>query len=84
MKKKFIYRNSLLKSVLIVDRKCHTICHQFWQTNGIEMKLLLVMSVKLYPYLYKYAVILRASSCCFYKKLLGGTEQKKENVFIFY
>lgn len=52
MKKKFIQINSLLKSIVVIDRKCHTICHQFWLMNGTEMKIFLVVSVKPYPSLY--------------------------------
>lgn len=84
MKKKFIQINSLLKSILAIGRKCHTICHQFWLANDKEMEILLVMTVKLYPYLYKYVVIISVPSCCFYKKLGLEEQREKENVLIFY
>jgi len=83
MKKKFIWINSLFKSILVMDRKSHTICHQFWLTNAIELKILLAMSVKFYPYLCKYKVILRTPSCCFYKNV--GLEELKriKKIYLF-
>lgn len=71
--------DSLLKSI---ERKCHTICHQLWLTNDIEKKPLLVMSVKSYPYLYKYVMIIKIYSWFFLiKKKLGGHEEKN-NFFL--
>lgn len=74
--------NSRLKSILVIGRKCHAICLQFWPTNGIELKILLVMSVRLYPYLEKYVMILRASSCCFCTEFsLEDQERRKAAVY---